>query len=278
MWNLKKPDVSRVRDDLDTVFPDDQAGLVVGSVQKDVIERLYNEYIQANGRPNSAWLQGGLSKSVREALLEAYGQVSDTGKLSTLRSALKLSVNECPYCGFGEIKDLDHHLQKAHYNCFSIFPLNLVPACSKCNGHKPRKPRSDPNKHHLHAYLEDVSKHRFLVAAVTIKGKAMSVEFKIKRSAGMNRELKARLEQHLDDFHLNDRYPAQVNIFLSEQKTGIEMAYEYGGAKGLRMFLERSAAADEDVFGKNDWRAALLLALAKCKPFCKGGFYKVLGY
>lgn len=278
MWNLKSPDISGVRAHLDQVFPDGAAAPVVGPAQKDEMEVLYKKYEQSLGRPDPAWINGGLSEDAREAMLGAYGEVSDTGKLSALRSALKLGVDECPYCGFGEIKDLDHHLQKAHFNCFSIFPLNLVPACSKCNGHKPRKPRTDPNKHNLHAYLEDVSKHRFLVADVTLTKKAMSVTYKIERSGGMSKELHARLKQHLEDFRLNDRYPAQVNIFLSEQKTGIAFAYEMGGAKGVRKYLECSAQADEKTFGANDWRVALLSALAQCKPFCKGGFYKVLGY
>lgn len=278
MWNLKRPDISDARTHLDTLFPDGTATSVVGPAQKEAVEQLYKEYEQAQGRPDPAWFKAGLTKQVSEAILDAYGEVSDTGKLKALRSALKLLASECPYCGFGEIKDLDHHLQKAHFNCFSIFPLNLVPACSKCNGHKPRKPRSDPNKHHLHAYLEDVSKHRFLVADVKLSKSAMSVTFKIKHSAGMSAELNDRLNQHLKDFHLNDRYPAQVNIFLSEQKTAIAFVHEVGGAMGVRKFLERSAKADEKTFGTNDWRVALLFALAQCKPFCKGGFYKVLGY
>lgn len=278
MWNLKNPDITEVRVHLDTLFPDDAVPSVVGAAEKDAVQKLYEEYVQGDGRPNTKWLKAGLTKEVREALLNAYSEVSDNGKLKALRSALKLLANECPYCGFGEIKDLDHHLQKAHFNCFSIFPLNLVPACSKCNGHKPRKPKDDASKHHLHAYLEDVSKHRFLVANVKMSKNAMGVTFQIKPSAGMSVELISRLKQHIKDFHLNDRYPAQVNVFLGEQKTAIAFAYEIGGEQGLRRFLERSAEADEKTFGTNDWRVALLSALARCRPFCKGGFLSVLGY
>lgn len=278
MWNLTMPDITAARAQLDVLFPDTDTTPVLTAEEKDILENLYQEYEQAAGRPNPTWLEGGLTKSVRNAVLAAYGEISDRGKLSELRSSLKLSVNECPYCGFGEIKDLDHHLQKAHFECFSVFPLNLVPACSKCNGHKPRKPRFQPKKHHLHAYLEDVSEYRFLVADVALNAKAMSVQFRIEQAEGMSDELFARLQQHLIDFHLNDRYPAQVNIFLSEQKTGLAFAYEVGGSKAVRTFLERSAKANENSFGKNDWRVALLSALSRNKAFCRRGFFHALGY
>lgn len=278
MWNLKRPDISAVRSHLDTVFPLQAAPALLTTAHKDTLEQLYKDYEQANGRPLATLKSASLGDAVSAHVLAAYREVTDGGKLSALRSALKLSVDACPYCGFGEIRDLDHHLQKAHFQCFSIFPLNLVPACAKCNGHKPRKPRTDPNKHHIHAYLEDVSAYKFLVADVVLKREAMSVRFRVKKSRKMSRELFARLSQHLEDFHLNDRYPARVNIFLSEQKPGLEFAYDTGGADAVRAFLERSANASESSFGKNDWRTALFNALARSRRFCKGGFYQALGY
>jgi len=278
MWNLKKPNISAVRSHLDTIFPPSAVPVLLTAEHKDALERLYKDYEQASGRPLSTLKAANLEGAVSAQVLAAYSEVTDGGKLSALRSALMLSVDECPYCGFGEIRDLDHHLQKAHFQCFSIFPLNLVPACAKCNGHKPRKPRTDPDKHHIHAYLEDVSAHMFLVADVVLKKNAMIVRFRIKKSRKVKGELFARLCQHLEDFHLNDRYPARVNIFLSEQKTGLEFAFNVGGADAVRAFLERSADASEAAFGKNDWRTALFIALAKSKRFCKGGFYQALGY
>lgn len=277
MWNLIRPDVTSARDHLDTLFPDGVPGSALSSNDKDSVMNLYAAYELGLGRPDLAWEAAGLTVDILKTLLEAYGTVSDNGKLCALRSALMLAVTECPYCGFGEIRDLDHHLQKAHFNCFSIFALNLVPACSKCNGHKPRKPQWDPKKHLLHAYLEDVSNLKFLKAEVTINDKAMSVKFVIEKCPGMSDELHARLVQHIKNFRLNKRYPAQINTFLSEQKTGLEFAFEVGGADGVRLFLERSSGALQKTFGVNDWRTALLLALATSVPFYSGGFRDILG-
>ncbi|WP_284186189.1 HNH endonuclease signature motif containing protein [Zoogloea oryzae] len=278
MWNLPKPSIATAQAHLDKLFPDDPPGSVLSKIEKEKILELYCEYELAAGRPNVDWKDAGLSAAARAALLGAYSAVSEVGKLKDLRATLKLNVNECPYCGFGEIKDLDHHLQKAHFNCFSIFALNLVPACSKCNGHKPRKPRTDPKKQHIHAYLEDMSQFQFLSAEVVIGPRSMQVKFKIDKVEGMSDELYARLVQHLKDFHLNDRYPAQVNVFLSEQKAGLEFAFEFGGADGVRSLLDRSRLAIRKTFGENDWREALLRALASSDLFCAGAFRLALGY
>ena len=175
MWNLKRPDISAVRSHLDTVFPPKAVPVLLTIAQKDALEQLYKDYEEADGRPLATLNPVNLGGAVPAHLLAAYNEVTEGGKLSALRSALKLSVDECPYCGFGEIRDLDHHLQKAHFQCLSIFPLNLVPSCAKCNGHKPRKPKPDPKKHHIHAYLEDVSAYNFLVADVVLKKKAMKL-------------------------------------------------------------------------------------------------------
>ena len=277
MWHLPTPSIAAAQAHLDELFPDDVPGSALSKIDKEMVCALYDAYKQAAGRPNVDWKEAGLPTAARVALLEAYSAVSEVGKLKALRSALKLKVNECPYCGFGEIKDLDHHLQKAHFNCFSIFALNLVPACSKCNGHKPRKPRMDPKRQHIHAYLEDTSGLQFLSADVLIGPKSMQVKFKIDKAQGMSVELYARLVQHLKDFRLNDRYPAQVNVFLSEQKPSLEFAFEVGGQDGVRCLLERSRLAMRQTFGANDWREALLQALASSDQFCAGAFRLALG-
>ncbi|MBX8563803.1 HNH endonuclease [Pseudomonas cichorii] len=278
MWNLNTPDISATRAHLNAIFPDTDIPVVLTPAQKDLLKTFYEEYEQAAGRPNTAWKDGRLTDAAKDAILTAYGEVTETGKLSGLRAMLMLSATVCPYCGFGEIRDLDHHLQKAHYKCFSIFPLNLVPSCSKCNGHKPRIPRTNPEEQQIHAYLEDLSGHRFLVADVVLTESAVLAEFRIKKRKGMSKELFARLEQHLKDFRLSKRYPAQVNIFLGTQQVGLEMSYELGGAKGVCSFLKRTTQAMDSSFGPNDWRGALCSALAQCRPFCNGGFYQALGF
>ncbi len=280
MWNLPRPDISGVRADLDRVFPEAPPPAIATAAEKDAIEALYEAYRAALGRPSEALLGHALSAELRQAVHDAYSAVQDNGKLAALRSALKLLATECPYCGFGQIQDLDHHLPKAVYKPFSIFPLNLVPCCTTCNRGRPRRPRQDPRRHMLHAFLENVSDYDFLVADVQIDPATgcLKVDFTIDQPAGMGDELYARLVNHLDDYDLHERYPAQVNIYLGSLEAAFEYAFESGGADELRAFLTRSAEKNAQRFGRNDWRTALLRGLSASDAFCNGGFVAALGH
>ena len=39
----------------------------------------------------------------------------------------------CPYCGARRVSSIDHFLPKERFGVFSVFAVNLVPACSDCN-------------------------------------------------------------------------------------------------------------------------------------------------
>lgn len=272
------PDLSQLRAHLDLIFPDEVLLSPLTPADKDELMELYVLYQQGLGKPNPDWITDGLNDDGRDAILKAYGEVSDTGKLAVLRAALKNLAKVCPYCGFGEVRDLDHHLQKKIYKCFSIFPLNLVPSCSKCNGHKPRKPRKKATHQHINAYLEDLSFCDFFVADIDISNGAVLATFKIEKRKGMSEEMLHRLKQHLKDFKLDERYPSQVNIFLASQQVSLDDSFRAGGAEGVKEFLTRCATANVKSFGVNDWRGALFTGLAKSNEFCDGGFYKALGF
>ncbi|MBW3504676.1 HNH endonuclease signature motif containing protein [Pseudomonas sp. NKUCC02_KPG] len=277
MWNLKRPSLTSIRSDLDALFPEGTGAGISDDDKLKVLE-LYDEYKEAMGEPNPVWKTKLLSNESRDLLLTAYGEVSDKGELSLLRAALKKGAKKCPYCGFGEIRDLDHHLPKKHYKCFSVFALNLVPSCSKCNGHKPRTPPSAREKYHIHAYLDDVSDFNFLVADIEISDGALSVIFSIEKRKGMSNELTNRLRQHLTDFKLNERYIAQITNYLESQETGLDDNFRLGGASEVRAYLLRTADSIARTNGANDWRGALVVALAESDEFCDGGFYEVLGF
>lgn len=274
MWKVPQPDITKVRE---------QLLLSLGAEwNKDEIDKLcelYDKYVATFGRPSPALRGPSMSEDFLEALRHAYSQVQSNGRLSKLRDALKLGAHECPYCGFGEIQDLDHHLPKAVYKAFSIFPVNLVPCCTTCNRGKGKKPNSEPTKHLLNVYLEDPTGVEFLYCEVSLVPAtgALVTSFEIRKSAGMDDEMFARLQHHLHEFNLNDRYPAQVNIYLGEQETALESLFKAGGSEQIRQFLTQSASKTAKRFGLNNWRTAVLKGLARCQDFCAGGFVSALG-
>lgn len=277
MWNLKSPNCDDALEHL-KVLSMGQLGRELSPPELSVLRGGYEWYVATNGRPDVGRKETALGGPVDSAILGAYSQVQSTGALSQLRSALLLSATICPYCGFGEIGDLDHHLQKSHYKWLAVFPLNLVPACARCNRHKPRVPRADPTKHHIHAYLEDVGATRFLEATVDVSNGGLLVSFSVAQVPELSDEMRRRLSQHLVDFKLHERYKAQVNLYLTSQFVAVQSQYRAAGAPGVRAYLLECAGTELARHGLNDWRVALLEALSKCDEFCDGGFVAALGF
>jgi len=277
MWQLARPDTSDVRKHLGLALKVTPAAT---AQEIDDIIALYDAYETDLGRPSDALKGEALRPDLLEAIRDAYGCVQDNGSLSDLRSALKLSTDECPYCGFGQVQDLDHHLPKAVFKPFSIFPLNLVPSCATCNRGKTRKPGTDPAKHLFNVYLEPKLTFQFLVARALIDpaSGALLVQFSIRPSQPISGELLDRLKNHLVEFDLETRFPAQVNIYLGTLEVSLVDNYDSGGAVAVENFLRRSADASAKRNGLNDWRTALLHAVAECREFCDGGFSTALGY
>lgn len=278
MWKLPKPNVADAGNQLDTALgADNKEAFVLGAPEREAIIALYEAYDANLGRPDPVLLGSDLREACKAAVHAAYSQIQESGRLSGLRSELKLGASECPYCGFGQIQDLDHHLPKAIYRLLSIYPANLIPCCATCNRHKPRRPSGKPREHFLNVYLEELPDSDFLIAEATLDAKTggLNVTFEISKTHGMSDELYARLQHHMKEFRLNERYRAQVNIHLSALEEAIETIYTAGGANAVRDFLLRSASKSS--FGRNDWRVALLRGLAQSAEFCNGGFRRAIG-
>ena len=95
---------------------------------------------------------------------------------------------------------------------------------------------------------------------------ALSVTYRI-ATDGIEPALAGKLQFQLVRLKLNERYTKQINQFISEQKTGILMISAQGSAV-LSDYLLRSAASLAQSFHRNDWRVALLRALADDLSFC----------
>ncbi len=273
------PSLQDVEGHLDQILDEMRSRPMASAAEKREILQLYKRYKRRLGRPHRSLSEEGLRESVLEALHDGYSQVQDGKKLSSLRDALKLALDECPYCGFGPIEDLDHHLQKALYRHFSIFPLNLVPCCATCNRIKSRRPPPTRDKQLLNAYLEDPTSATFFRASVAmdpVRGGVL-VEFRVVRVRGMRPQLVSRLNAHLEEYQLSRRLRAPVNTYLAGIAVSLEDNMNQGGAAAVRDFLQRSAVVNAARFGKNSWRTALLKGLARSRDFCNGGFRSALG-
>jgi hypothetical protein len=141
-------------------------------------------------------------------------------------------------------------------------------------------PSINPAEHQVHVYLEDLSGYDFFRANVRldVQSGALDVVFYVQQCPGMSLDLFHRLQNHLVEFNLQERYAKQVNTFLAPLKTSFDMVFAAHGAIGVKNFLAKTAASLEVKWGINDWHVALIRGLEVSDEFCQGGFEHALGY
>lgn len=271
MWLLNAQDVGDTDADLTAAltYRNGNPVYALSAAERAAIHAVYALYEAMLGQP-APGLRPGTLDAVRPFMHDAYSQVQIGGRLEDLRARILASTQACPYCGFGEVKDLDHYLPRNTYGELAIYPRNLVPSCGPCNNAKRAIYPDMPAAHGpglIHAYFQLLPDEDFLHADVDfdVDG-TLAVTFRVDNPA-MDPLLAAKLQFQLDRLKLNARYRAQVNKYLSEQRTAMLMLHTAGDAV-FSEFLQRSSSALVASYGRNDWRVALLRALAADPAFC----------
>lgn len=270
MWTLPPPDIADVDPQLTTAltYANGEPVYALSPLERAAVLAVYQAYDALLGQPDPSLTPAALA-GCRGHIREGYDQVQIGGRLAALRASLLALTDVCPYCGFGEPTELDHYLPKTQYDELAIYPRNLIPCCGPCNNAKRRiVPGAPLGPGLIHAYFQAFPDAVFMRADVDFTAGALDVTFQIVPDA-LTPALAAMLQFQLVRLKLNDRYPRQINKFLSEQRTAMLLFKELGPPPaGLTAYLLRSAASLAENFGRNDWRTALLEALAANDMFC----------
>ena len=224
MWTLPPPDVADVDAQLTAAFTyaNGEPVYALSPIERAAVLTVYQAYDALLGQPDPSLTPAALA-ACRQNIREGYGQVQIGGRLAALRASLLASTDVCPYCGFGEPTELDHYLPKTQYDELAIYPRNLVPSCGPCNNAKRTiVPGVPPGPGLIHAYFQALPDAVFMRADVVFAGGALDVTFRIE-TAALSPALAAMLQFQLVRLKLNDRYPRQINKFLSEQRTNTAM-------------------------------------------------------
>lgn len=270
MWLLPAQELGDVDQALDTAltYVNGVAIYALSHAERAAIHAVYQLYDALAGQPH-ADLTPAILNTARSPLYAAYDQVQIGGRLAKLRERILASTNQCPYCGFGEPRDLDHYLPRSAFGELAIYPRNLIPSCSPCNNAKRTvvpglEPASGPSL--IHAYFQELPNVEFLRADVTFEEGTLQVQYRVD-GGGLDPVLTTKLQFQLDRLKLNDRYKGQINKFLSEQRAAMLMFREIDAVL-FGEYLMRCANSLGESFGRNDWRPALLRALAANSDFC----------
>lgn len=178
----------------------------------------------------------------------------------------------CPLCGQGQASTLDHYLPTEAFPEFSIFPLNLVPACYDCNQRKGTRYADEGAAIFLHAYLDEVpTDEQFLFADVSVCDGNPLVTFSVSPPASMRNDLAQRIQSHFNELALGAYYMVEAINEISE-RSGVLKQLIDSGATGddVRDYLQVEAASVAQDKGVNFWRYALLHGMAVCDDLCNG--------
>lgn len=86
----------------------------------------------------------------------------------------------CPICESVKAKTFDHYLPKSQYQLFAVHPLNIIPCCTVCNGHKLKNLFDKNNKRkYWNAYLDKTTQEQYLFCDITEKDGMPKADFRV---------------------------------------------------------------------------------------------------
>lgn len=184
----------------------------------------------------------------------------------------------CPFCGNGKLEEVDHYIPKEHYPEFTLFPLNLIPICNKCNKKKSDKFIDGSSKRmFINFYTDDMDSVDFLSVTITFNPTDVKKSTKIKYTADFSKitdtYLQKIVKHHYKELDLIKRYEEAANEEISD----LESTYsnqDDNNENEIKNAAQRAVIGERNkrlkYIGKNDWKHLL------CKKLVDIGYIDVL--
>jgi hypothetical protein len=193
-----------------------------------------------------------------------------TKPLRELKIAIKAvkpprSLMYCPMCGTTIHSTFDHYLPASLFPEFSVHVLNLVPCCSKCNSIKDNYwiNTATGARLFLHAYSDEIPDVIFLEVELhevpSLAG--VGATFKLVIPDEMDEYNSRLIRSHFNRLHLLDRYRELSNDEIGEILANCKIFLDSGGID-VKSFLRGHGKDQSDLYGRNNWRSLLMIALA----------------
>jgi len=234
--------------------------------------RAYNRYV-ARSADAAHLLPSRANDNTRVALRSNYPILRDGAIYGEL---LRVTDGRCPMCGFGEASTLDHYLPLSRYPEFSVFAVNLVPACARCNQLKGNSVGRTPTEQFLHSFFHQIPSIPVLTCRVDVEPGTVLVTFRIRQSQRVPTDILARMSYQFDRLRLADRFRREALNELGDRRA---IFATYVGpnddSEALRDRLRQEARGFLATLGPNHWKTALYIALRQNREFWSGGFRSV---
>lgn len=222
----------------------DDGQVVVGSLTKGDLKKLYDK----------GMLGGANGRSYYDKLLASA------------------PLGKCPYCRFGHAETLDHFLSKSRYPSYAVLPINLVPACMRCNKGKAGGVLTAAGEL-SHPYFERQQiEHDVWLAAAIVQTNPVTAKFSLVIPSHWTDDLRRRVTNHFSEFDLAIRYAVEA----ASELVSVSAYLRALPSPNVRLDHLRRVADEERGIARNSWKAALYAALATSDWYSQTG-YKLVG-
>ncbi len=169
--------------------------------------------------------------------------------------------NTCQNCSLGEINSFDHYLPQSEFSEYVVNPLNLIPSCTKCNGHKSSIWRQSGKRTFLNLYIDKLPEVQYLFVDIKIVENIIELKYFLDSKNGINNEIYELLDYHYTKLKLFDRFKDNSDTIISELDTEIG---KYSKKLSLEKIIETIIEECNENFkihGRNNWKLVLKMAL-----------------
>ncbi len=186
-------------------------------------------------------------------------------KENELKLVYESCAGICPFCGVGKLEEVDHYIPKEHYPEFTLYPLNLMPICNKCNKKKRDKFLGNNNERKfINFYADSINDLEFIQITITFTSTVLAKTTKIRYIADFSKitniYLRKIVEHHYEELDLLNRYAEAAIDELSDLES-IFLNQDDSDETEIRNAVKRAIIGNRNTqlkkAGKNDWKYLL---------------------
>ncbi|MGC4062796.1 MAG: HNH endonuclease signature motif containing protein [Aquabacterium sp.] len=180
----------------------------------------------------------------------------------------------CPLCKQRVVGTVDHYLPQSNHALLTVTPLNLIPACEKCNYLKRADSARTAEEQTLHPYFDALPPGAWLHAELE-ETSPPTIRFRAEAPIDWPDVTKRRIERHFAVFGLAELYGSQAAVELVNIAYGLARIYRASGPEGIRIHLEQELESREYP-DPSSWQSAFYRALACSEWFHSVGHFRIL--
>ncbi len=230
----------------------------------DDIKVQYNNYDTAFGKDTLRSLVPlNLTKETKDELKSLYSY--DAYIFRKLKRILTVDKNNrldnlCPNCTINTINSFDHYLPQSEFAEYVDNPINLIPSCTECNGHKSSVWKKDGKRLFLNLYLDDLPSVQYLFIELSIAddGKSINTVFNVENREGkIDANLFEKISYHYEKLDLCNRFCGNSEKVLSSLANYIYQLKDLLTDDAIKAVIMSNVHNERLKYGFNFWEAIL---------------------